>query len=75
MFLASKSEHARLVALERELAERMVAARRRKRWELLARLIDHRRRVRRAILLREEFLGGRLETTGTTIADLLTRYE
>ncbi len=73
MFLASKSEHARLQALERELEDRMIAARRRKRWELLARLSAHRRRVRRAILLREEFMGSPLETTDTTIDDLFER--
>jgi hypothetical protein len=74
MFLASKSEYARLLALDRELEDRVVAARRRKRWDLLARLIAHRRRVRRAILLREEFMGDALETTSTTVDDLLDRY-
>jgi hypothetical protein len=74
MFLTSQSEHARLLALERELEDRMVAARRRRRWELLARLIAHRRRVRRAILLREEFMGRAIEPTDTTVDDLLGRY-
>ncbi|GIW07001.1 MAG: hypothetical protein KatS3mg060_1806 [Dehalococcoidia bacterium] len=74
MFLASKSEQARLLALEREIEDRVIAARRRKRWELLARLLAHRRRVRRAILLHEEFMGGALETTDTTIGDLFERY-
>ncbi|MFN8535202.1 MAG: hypothetical protein U0556_16820 [Dehalococcoidia bacterium] len=73
MFLASRSELTRLAALERELEDRMIAARRRKRWAEVLEIAAHRRRVRRAILLRQEFMG-EAEATPTTVDDILEAY-
>ncbi|GIW11817.1 MAG: hypothetical protein K6U89_06185 [Chloroflexi bacterium] len=71
MFLQSKPVRERLIALERELDDRLHLARRRKRWDELEQLLLLRRRVRRAVLLHEEFLGGPFETTPLTVRTLL----
>lgn len=69
MFLRHKTDLARLAAMERNLEERTRDAARRGHRDEVLRLSEMRRRVRRAILLRQEFMGDALQTT-VTIAEL-----
>jgi hypothetical protein len=73
MFQIHKTEMAKLLAFERELEMRARRAARWRRADVLAQINHQRRRVRRAILLRQEFAGQ--DTAGPlTIADILERY-